>query len=778
MNAWKAFAVLVGFLFSLAPSRGDAQSTLEAASPARPSSPLPIVHEAVRVEVRDQTAQVTVEQHFRNDTSERLEGRYLFHTGGGARVHGFSYWNGEVEIVGEVFERESAREIYEDVTGFGRDPGLFEQVAEGTFSFRIFPIEPGEVKRVRVRYDVWLPLHGDVVSLKVPLSTPDARVGVHLRDGRGMESIDSVTHEVKIERSSSSEASISARRLGSGSEVFELRYRVRTRPLTMSAAMHRDEGHDGYVRLHLATPARVEETEITPKDVTIVIDRSGSMSGDPLEHARAAAAHVVRALGLRDRVNVVVFDHEAEALFPEPREVSDEIRALVLRRIERLESGGGTDIARALRAALRAQNRDDRPNVVLFLTDGQSDAQEALLALAEDVTDTRVFTVGLGSGVEKPLLSRIAATKRGRFVFIPDVRSIETEVARLFAQIAAPLLTDLVLTTDGAPMVDVYPRTLPDLFVDDELRIFARVVDGGTAAMEVRATLRGRLSGRPFVAEAFIRTDGALSDAAVGRGWAETRVQDLLEEIALRGESEELTSEVIDLALAYDMVTPYTAFLAIPASELTETAARTLASARERKRLIREAHPDAVALSRSQMPPGDPVIGVRAPRTARSVSAVFPFGLVLDLQWDDFTERWTSRFLVPNDVADGVYEVQVLIVHADGAVERARTEYVIDSAAQGVTFDVVALSEGIFVRVQSDEPLREARAVLDDGSEAVSLRRSGVPGCHFAVLPTTRGRHTLRVGATDLARNEVLEIRDVDTSNVQPEAIDLARACR
>ena len=95
---------------------------------------------------------------------------------------------------------------------------------------------------------------------------------------------------------------------------------------------------------------------------------------------------------------------------------------------------------------------------------------------------------------------------------------------------------------------------------------------------------------------------------------------------------------------------------------------------------IMAAHKDAVALSRSSMPPGDPILQVRAPSSAQQVTAYFPFGLVKDLVYDADAEHWRVRFLVPKGVVDGVYEVKIVIVHADGTIEVARIPYTIDSS--------------------------------------------------------------------------------------------------
>src|SRR5205814_10111008 len=83
----------------------------------------------------------------------------------------------------------------------------------------------------------------------------------------------------------------------------------------------------------------------------------------------------------------------------------------------------------------------------------------------------------------------------------------------------------------------------------------------------------------------------------VGALWAQSRVQHLLEEVALGGKAPELLDEVVSLALAYNFVTPYTSFLAVPESELGDMKG-TLEAAREQKRRVLAAHDDAVAARR------------------------------------------------------------------------------------------------------------------------------------------------------------------------------------
>jgi Ca-activated chloride channel family protein len=303
----------------------------------------------------------------------------------------------------------------------------------------------------------------------------------------------------------------------------------------------------------------------------------------------------------------------------------------------------------------------------------------------------------------------------------------------------------------------MYPRRAPDLFDGDELSIAARVRGTGKAKVIVEGTIEG--TRRRFVTALAIPKVHARP--WVGRRWADARVQDLLEQIALHGESKEHKSEAIELAVAYNMVTRYTAFLAIPESEVTAEARDALMSARARKRKILVAHKDAVKLSRSLMPPGDPVLSVRAPQNAQQVTAYFPFGLVKDLRFDQQKEQWTTRFLVPKDVVDGRYVVRVVMVLADGAIKVARVEYVIDSEAPMFDVRVEVQGDGVTLVVTLEEDAREVRVKrLQPGvdstvhSTVLALTRGATSRDYHGATRLPPGTHRLLVVATDVARNE------------------------
>jgi Ca-activated chloride channel family protein len=368
---------------------------------------------------------------------------------------------------------------------------------------------------------------------------------------------------------------------------------------------------DGWFAAALAAP-NVDDNKVAAKDVTIVIDRSGSMTGDAMEHARVAAANMIKRLDARDRINIISFSDEVDPLFSAPQTLDADTRKRAVEFAERLRPGGGTDIALALRTAISSQDRkESRPRVVIFMTDGQSEAEQALEAAKSDTGDTRVFTLGLGKEVNRPLLQRIAAVKRGRFVYVDSPQSLDAEVGKLAASIAKPVLVNVSVDVQGAQGVRVYPRTIPDLFAMDELLVTGQLKGSGTA----KIVFKGTLDGKQVSFSRSVDIAKAPARPWVGRLWAHARIDHLQEELALKtGDTAELKTELLDLALAYNVVTPYTAFLAIPESELGEMRG-TLEAARARKAKIIADNADVAALKEANQAAGplnDPSYGATA----------------------------------------------------------------------------------------------------------------------------------------------------------------------
>ncbi len=593
---------------------------------------VPLNEERLTITIDGQNASSTLLQVFENQSDGQIEGRYRLRPGSGSHVDGFAYWNGEQKIVGEVFERQAARRVYENVTARRRDPGLLEEDGEGAFAFKIFPINAHEKKRVEIRWSKWLERRDRSVRYRAPATRRDASIVIEF--ATAVKNLRSPTHKLHIDKVGNG-LRVRSDGATAGGELM-LEWDVEEPNWTPSAYVHAGatSAEEGWFALSLAAPM-LDAKSFTAKDVTIVIDRSGSMAADnALDHAKSAAADMIRLLSDRDRVNVIAFSDEVDPLFAMPKLVTPENRKRAIEFVEALHDGGGTDIALALSTAIKAQEpKIEGPRVVVFMTDGQSDTEKSIEAAKLDTKDIRLFTLGLGTEVNKPLLSRLAALKRGTFSYIETAASIEPEVARLAAHISKPLLVDISVDVEGPVASRIYPRTLPDLFAEDELLVSGRLRGSGPT----KFTIRGKLEGKQVAYTKTIDLSKAPARPWVGALWAQSRVAHLLEEISLGASAPEMVEEVTNLALAYNFVTPYTVFLAIPDSELGAMRS-TVEQMRERKRKIMADNPEVTAINKQRNISPGPAAG-----TTVSAADVGDIDGSLDEEDDRPSRKRTAR---------------------------------------------------------------------------------------------------------------------------------------
>lgn len=727
--------------------RVDDQSTVRA-------NALAIERESITVRIDAQHATTVLAQQYLNKTSGQLEGVCSVRAGQNTKVQGFAYWNGATKIKGEVFEKEAARAVYEQTTGLRRDPGLLEQTGEGTFSFRVFPIQPNEHKRVEVTLTQRLARDGRHVEYRVPLATPSAAINLVLTDPRQLGAFVSPTHDLATEQSGGKWTVIATPKTPKNRE-FVFGYDVEQAAYSLSVVKHEDAGQAAYLAISLATEPAAQRSV---KDVTIVLDHSGSMSGSPLTEARAAAKEIVSRLGPQDRVNVIAFDDRIDSLYQQMQPATSQTRDAALRFLDSVQAGGGTDIALALREALQRQRANAERPLVLLLTDGESDAAAVFAAAEQDKSKVQVFTVGLGSGVNRPLLSRLSDMKRGRFTYIQSADAIRSSVSHLFNLVESAALKDPQIEVENGQLTQMQPSTLPDLAPGEELLVTARAIGSGP----MRIVVKGTSASGPVAAQTTVPLGQPSSSPWVGRLWAQDRTNRLLEDISLKGETDERKNEVIELAIGYGFVTPYTSFLAIPESELSAVTSSLMRDMRAQKKAILAKRADAVALSRSEMPPGDPVLSVDAPADALRVTAFFPFGLEKELNYDPETKRWRVRFLVPKEVVDGTYAVPVMVITRDGHVQFLTGHYTIDSQSPEFEPEVECRTGTMFLTVTTNEPMREVRAALvtDPTKRATFVLEPGSQASHryTARIKLPRNEERVRVVVADRARNEAEEV--------------------
>jgi Ca-activated chloride channel family protein len=161
-----------------------------------------------------------------------------------------------------------------------------------------------------------------------------------------------------------------------------------------------------------------------------VIDRSGSMTGQPIDSAKAAASAAVDKLGANDCVGVIAFDSSPTTIVPMGPLLNP---GAVKTAIARIQPGGGTEILTALDAAHHAiigQSAARKKHVVL-LTDGMSPVA-GLQALAQTMNGEHITitTIGYGSSTDEQTLKMISSTANGRYFKVMDPTALTTVFSR------------------------------------------------------------------------------------------------------------------------------------------------------------------------------------------------------------------------------------------------------------------------------------------------------------------------------------------------------------
>ncbi len=520
----------------------------------------------VQVDISGRAARVTVEEWFRNNGPILDEGMYHFPLPGEAVFSSYSLWQGDQELRGEAMDATQARSIYEAIVRQKRDPALIELAGQGLIRARVFPIAPGETRKITLKYTQLLDRAGDAWRFRYlgDRNRQNAPRSFRLEVDSAARFGDpySPTHQVQVTRRDNHlEVTLSD---NAASGDFELLLPLARGLIGLSLVPHHPVGEDGYFMLLLA-PGAAADAAALRRDLVAVIDVSGSMSGEKIQQARSALIQLLSSLREGDRFRLVAFSGGVRRYAEGWTGVTTATRRDAESWIRSLDAEGGTNIAGALTEAFAQTPADQSLGVVVFLTDGQASTGETdpekIAASAEQGRGKfRVFSFGIGDDVNTFLLDRLTERARGTTEYIRPGENIERAVGALAAKVASPVLTDVTISAgSGIELYDMQPGSLPDLFAGDEMVVFGRY--RGAASGEQSVTVQGRRNGRQ---EEFRTTfaDRSNDDARyIEQLWAARKAGALSREIRLHGQTQEVMNALKQLALRYGILTEYTSYL-------------------------------------------------------------------------------------------------------------------------------------------------------------------------------------------------------------------------
>ena len=536
-----------------------------------PVSQLAIKYHHVDVSIENQVAITHVDQVFRNDNDWTVEGTYVFPIPPGASVTEFTLWIDGEAVKGEVLERDEARDIYEDIVRTLRDPALLEYLEGGAVQASIFPIEPGQERRIELEYTEVLQVENGLVHYRYPLNTEkfstqpleDVRVSVDVKSPHPVRAIYSPTHTIDVNRDNDYRFDVSYEENDvKPDEDFDLYYSVADEDIGLNLITYRDpEEGDGFFLLLAAPSVEVNQNQRIPKDVFVVLDRSGSMDGEKFIQAQEALVYILDHLHDDDRFNIIAFSSGTRAYADNlrPAEEAEQAKEWVYS----LSAAGSTDINLALLEAL-AQVERNRSTIVLFLTDGLptegvTDSEDIVANIRKEAPDNvRLFAFGVGYDVDTFLLDTLSGNMHGATTYVTPDQAIDETVSAFYAKVSTPVLTDIALDFGDVIVNDLYPDPLPDLFAGSQLVLVGRYKHSGGGSIELHGSVEGREVTYVYEDHTFRSSGGP---DFLPRLWATRKIGALLNQVRLQGPNEEIVDQIVQLSIRYGIVTPYTSYL-------------------------------------------------------------------------------------------------------------------------------------------------------------------------------------------------------------------------
>jgi Ca-activated chloride channel family protein len=541
---------------------------------------LEIKEHSARVTVNNGVAVTEVTQVFQNTENRPVEALYTFPVPRGASVAGFSMWINGKEMVGEVLEKERARQIYQSYKQSKKDPGLLEQTDYRTFEMRVFPIAPRAEQKVQITYYQELDFDHDWATYVYPLAT-QTRPGINSRTTGKFAFTADVKSEIPIlEMASPSHQSDLAvakhtegywqasleTRSGDLSRDLVLHYHV-SRPHTgidvISSRAGSDE--DGYFALTLTAGEELAAMNKNGMDYVFVLDVSGSMGDDgKLSMSQKSLGAFITALGEADRFEVMTFNSQPKPLFRALRNADAKAKAEADEYLSKQNPRGGTAMDAALVTAYKYAEKDRALNVVV-LSDGLTDQTERVglsQLIKQRPQGSRVFAVGVGNDVNRPMLEQIANDSGGLAAFISRGDDFERQAQAFRRKLVRPVATELSIKFDGKSGVyDLEPKQLPNLYYGLPVRLYGRYKHGGG---ETKVVVHAKVGDQPLDRAMNVPLpDRDDNNPQIERMWAWHKIDRLLKESDASGSRSLAIDEVVRLGEGYSIVTEYTSFIVL-----------------------------------------------------------------------------------------------------------------------------------------------------------------------------------------------------------------------
>ena len=592
----------------------------------------PLLKTDVVVDIKGDVANVKVVQTFENPLPQPIHARYLFPLNKDAAVHRLTMRVGDEIVRARIQEVRQAERTFQQAKSEGKAAALLKQARPNMFTQQIANLMPGMPIRVEIEYaqivarvderyrlvvplvvgprfqppgsgippeqppapsddqtddattfGQWeveaLPVYPEVFGLTVPDSVEAERVSltVRLEAGMPIAGVASDTHALTVQAPSERIRVISLGAHPGGRTIdnrdFVLSYSLAGERSQAGLLAHYDE-RGGFFSLLIEPPTAPLDTQILPREMVFLLDCSGSMNGLPMEASKAFMRAALRSLRPTDSFRIIRFSDSATEFSTTPLPATPFNVRRGLRYTQGLYGSGGTMMTSGIRQALGARQAEDTVRIVVFLTDGYIGNELEVLRLVEmELGDARLYAFGVGTGVNRYLLSELGRVGRGFTRYMDPTEDVDEVARSLAGRLESPILTDIEIDWGELRPEGLSPARIPDLFAGDSIRVQGRYAVPGTHQLAVKGRLRGHDANLPLevtLPDASHASHASEGSAAIATIWARSAVADAMHQLvtpqprrpAMLSDAD-IKQQVTTLGLEFALVTRWTSFVAV-----------------------------------------------------------------------------------------------------------------------------------------------------------------------------------------------------------------------
>ena len=604
-------------LFSISPSFASGLLSSKNGSETQ----IQIQSHKVDVTIEDGYAITSIEQEFFNTTTQDIEAIYEFPVPDNGTVAEFTVWIDEQPVIGEVVEKEKAKQLYEQEKAAGREAGLTEKKNFYRFETSVSPVRSQQTTRTRLVYLQPADIEGGVGRYVYPLEeggTDQAKqefwntntevkgvfkFDLNLRSGypvdavrvprqpqANVSTIDKHQWQINIDQigqantpvntvsSSSDEDTTRTRvfsdlssleadavqRLNSSSFLNEdivVYWRLAPNlPGSIDLVAHREPGERRGTFMLTVSPG-VDLAPITEgRDWIFLLDKSGSMQGK-YASLLDAASQSLQKLNTNDRFKIILFNKSAQDLMSDWTVVSQQNIQSAIAMLNQTRSDGGTNLYAGLQSAINKLDQD-RTSAIILITDGVANVgrtqREDFLKLMQS-HDVRLFTAVMGNGSNRPLLTEMSKVSKGFATSVSNSDDIMGVLMGATEKVTHEALHDVKLKIKGIKTADLTPSTPATLYKGEQLVIFGHYYGDN----EAEVTLKAKISGQETEFKTrFYFPESSTTNPEVERLWAYEYIQQLKQQSDYIGtDLNDHRSAIVDVATEYGLVTDFTSMI-------------------------------------------------------------------------------------------------------------------------------------------------------------------------------------------------------------------------